>query len=173
MFYFCWTEVYFVESLVPSISDFTCLFPWVSKLGQILCYLCSFVPCMQQSPESALVAGIWNRTQISLLWGEQDTNSDWQPPGPGCCCHYSLMFPGNEARPKSFKFHTLISITFHNIFKMISIKIKWTCTPIFLAQLISCAITNHSSGCDCSCHCCCWHQHQHCRQKLTSSSVPM
>ena len=39
----------------------------------------------------------------------------------------------------------------------------------FLAELISCAITNHSSGRDC----CCWHQHRHCRQKLTSSSVPI
>ena len=45
----------------------------------------------------------------------------------------------------------------------------------FLAQLISCAITNHSSGRDCCCQCQ-WHRHQwrqHCRQKLTSSSVPI
>ena len=39
-------------------------------------------------------------------------------------------------------------------------------TP-FLAQLISCAITNHSSGHDCR------RWRQHCRQKLTSSSVPI
>ena len=38
----------------------------------------------------------------------------------------------------------------------------------FLAQLISCAITNHYLQCDCHC----W-QCRHCRQKLTSSSVPI
>ena len=38
----------------------------------------------------------------------------------------------------------------------------------FLAQLISCAITNHYLQRDCHCR----HQ-QHCRQKLTSSSVPI
>ena len=46
----------------------------------------------------------------------------------------------------------------------------------FLAQLISCAITNHYLWRDCCCrrhrhlH---LHRHQHCRQKLTSSSVPI
>ena len=44
----------------------------------------------------------------------------------------------------------------------------------FLAQLISCAITNHYLWHDCHC----WRQHRHqwhrhCRQKLTSSSVPI
>ena len=56
-------------------------------------------------------------------------------------------------------------------------KLTWSHHIAFLAQLISCAIINHSSGCDC----CCqhrqhrWHQHrhQHCRQKLASSSVPI
>ena len=38
---------------------------------------------------------------------------------------------------------------------------------VFLAQLISCAITNHYLWRDCRC------QHRHCRQKLTSSSVPV
>ena len=38
-----------------------------------------------------------------------------------------------------------------------------------LAQLISCAITNHYLCHDCHCQ----HQHQHCRQKLTSRSVPI
>ena len=50
-----------------------------------------------------------------------------------------------------------------------------TCPLPFLAQLVSCAITNHSSGCDCCCQHQHWcqHWHQHCRQKLTSSSVPI
>ena len=44
----------------------------------------------------------------------------------------------------------------------------------FLAQLISCAITNHYLWRDCRCRR--WQQHWwhwHCRQKLTSSSVPI
>ena len=44
----------------------------------------------------------------------------------------------------------------------------------FLAQLISCAITNHYLWHDCHCQWWRWHrQHRHCRQKLTSSSVPI
>ena len=48
----CWTE-----PLVPSVSDFGCLCPCVSKSGLIHhCLYSSFVACVQWSPESALVA---------------------------------------------------------------------------------------------------------------------
>ena len=49
----------------------------------------------------------------------------------------------------------------------------YTSQAPILAQLISCAFTNHSSGHDCCCQWHWWHQHWHCRQKLTSSSVPI
>ena len=48
----------------------------------------------------------------------------------------------------------------------------------FLAQLISCAITDHYLRRDCHCRqqrwwYWCQHQRRHCRQKLTSRSVPI
>ena len=74
--------------------------------------------------------------------------------------------------------HDEINIMFTDWSVTKDMVIKGTHPSSFLAQLTSCAITNHSSVCDCCCqHQWCQRQHRcrhwHCRQKLTSSSVPI
>ena len=60
-----------------------------------------------------------------------------------------------------------------NCFSSLQYNISSALNSAFLAQLISCAITNHYLWRDCHCQRR-WHQrHRHCRQKLTSSSVPI
>ena len=48
-FWFSWTKVHFVGPLVPSVSDFGCLCPRVSKSEWIDHRLCSFVTGVQGS----------------------------------------------------------------------------------------------------------------------------
>ena len=54
--------------LIPSVLDFRWFYcPGLSKSGWIHHHLCSFVPCVQLSLESSLVAGTRNRTWIIPL----------------------------------------------------------------------------------------------------------
>ena len=105
--------------------------------------------------ESYVVDRLSLATDDQCLWGSGGTTAIlicWNKNVP--CC-FGFMFKG--------------IIAGNTCVLQLSTNWIWNCSVHCLAQLMSCAITNHSSGCDFCCRChwhCryCWCCHWHCGQ---------